>query len=113
MLTFSDINKYEPDEWHSEGPFLTSPETLKELESLLEQGRTLIAKHWHYRGAREPNRVVVQYIDDFLEYLKQNAIAGDIIDVFDITELWEQADEPVLSAKCPDERGQVPRRGAY
>jgi hypothetical protein len=113
MLRFSNIHRAESDDWHSEGPFLTSPETLEKLESLIDQGRTLIAEHWHYRGSRAPDRQVIEHVEDFLDYLKDNAIAGDIVDVFDITAAWQEKGKPVVSGKCPDDRGEVPRKGAY
>ena len=113
MLTFSDIHRHEPDDWHSDGPFLTDKSALEKLQSLVQQGSTLIAEHWHYRGSRAPDRFIVEDYDDFLDYLKENAIAGDIVDVFDLTEAWQSKGEPLVSGKCPDERGEIPRKGAY
>ena len=113
MLTFSDVHRTESDDWHSDGPFLTDSGTLDRLEAMIDKGATLIAEHWHYRGSRAPDRLIVDNLDDFLKYLKNNAIAGDIVDVFDISEAWEAKGDPVLSGKCPDERGEIPRSGAY
>jgi len=113
MLKFSDIHRTESDDWHSDGPFLTDAETLEKLRVLIDKGATLIAEHWHYRGSRAPDRLVVDDVDNFLEYLQENAIAGDIVDVFDLTEAWGAKGEPAISGKCPDERGEIPRSGAY
>jgi hypothetical protein len=113
MLKFSDVYRNESDKWHSDGPFISDPETLEKLRLLVEQGHTLVAEHWHYRGGRAPDRFFVEDHEDFIDYLKANAIAGDIVDVFDITSGWQSKGDPVVSGKCPDERGEIPTSGPY
>lgn len=113
LLTFSDVHRYEPDDWSASGDRFTTDTNLDALQNLLDEGRILIAEHWHYRGARAPDRVVVEYYDDFIDYLKRAAIAGDIIEIFDITDLWKSRGSPRISGKCPDEKGEVPKSGAY
>lgn len=113
MLTFSDIFRYEPDGWGAEGRMFTAPQNLEELARLLDRGCFLVAVHWHYRGARCPDRLVVEDYEAFIEYLEKNAIAGDIVEVFDLSDAWKQKGAPLVSGKCPDERGEIPQRGAY
>lgn len=113
MLSFSDINRAESDDWQSDGPFISDTETLEKLRLLIENGHTLVAEHWHYRGARSPDRFFVEDHEGFIDYLKENAIAGDIVDVFDISDSWQSKGEHTISGKCPDERGEVPTKGAY
>lgn len=112
MYQFSGIHRYEPDGWDKKGPIFTSEENLKVLEKMLSDGRFLVAEHWHYRGARAPDRIVVEDCDDFMDYLKGNAIAGDIVEIYDLTEAWENK-EIIVQGKCPDENGEVPETGAY
>jgi len=92
MLTFSDVHRHEPDEWSSKGEIFTKTERLAELKRLVEGNRFLIAEHWHYRGSRCPDRLIIEDYDDFIDYLESNAIAGDIIDIFDLLTF-----SPVLS----------------
>lgn len=113
MLTFKCAVRHEPDEWSDEGECFTEPSRLSELGALIDQGRLLVAEHWHYRGARCPTRLVVEDYDDFIDYLKSHAIAGDIVDVFDLTHAWKQKSAAVVTGKCPDERGETPKHGAY
>ena len=112
-LKFSGVHRYEPDNWSGDGEIFTSRSKMDRLQAYLEQGKVLVAEHWHYRGARAPNRLLIEEVDDFIEYLEKEAIAGDIIEVFDLSEVWRNKGDAVLSGKCPDENGEVPEKGAY
>lgn len=112
MHKFSGIYRHEPDGWNKKGSIFTSEENLKVLEEMLSGGQFFIAEHWHYRGARAPDRVVVEDCDEFINYLKENAIAGDIVKICNLTEAWE-GKEKIMEGKCPDDKGEVPERGAY
>ncbi len=113
MLTFSSPHRSEGDYWTPDGLRFTDSENVKKLQTLIDAGRFLVAEHWHYRGARAPDRIVVEYYDAFVEYLRENAIAGDIVDVFDLSDSWANKGESVVTGKCPDKAGEVPRSGAY
>ena len=113
MLTFSGIHRYEPDDWSGHGDKFTDPERLRRIKVLLAEGRLLIVEHWHYRGSRAPDRIVIEDYDDLLEYLEKNAIAGDIVDIFDMSDAWSKKGDPVVSGKCPDKHGEIPKNGAY
>lgn len=113
MLTFKCYSKHEPDDWSTDGERFTDPARLSELERFIEEGRLLVAEHWHYRGSRSPTRLIVEDYDDFIDYLQGNAVAGDIVEVFDLSSAWKQKSSAIVAGKCPDQQGEVPRRGAY
>lgn len=50
--------------------------------------------------------------DDFIEYLQQNASAGDAIHVWSFSMVCRD-DNAIASGKCPAEDRCVPRKGAY
>ena len=111
-LTFREWDRYEPDGWSSHGAVITETSELDKVRSALGAYKTLVIKHWYYRGARSPDLVVVEDIDSFLDYLRENANAGDAIDVYDITGLLSE-ERCIASGKCPDQGGEIPQRGAY
>ncbi len=112
MRKFSGVHRYEPDEWSNDGPIFPTEEDLETLDNLVSKGNFIVVEHWHYRGARCPDRMVIEDVGDFVDYLEGNAIAGDIISIYDLTETWEQR-KTIIEGKCPDEKGEVPRKGAY
>lgn len=112
MLKFSNIHRYEPDNWGKNGDIFSTDENLNIVKEKIESGAFVIVEHWHYRGARCPDRFVIEDFEDFVDYLNENAIAGDIIDIFDLTDAWSKR-EIFLSGKCPDESGEIPEKGAY
>jgi hypothetical protein len=113
MIKFSNIYRFEPDNWKkNESGIISSDEKLRQIEKELENGKFLVAEHWHYRGASCPTRFVVEDFDEFVEYLKEKAIAGDIVDLFDLSDAWKNK-KVLLTGKCPDELGEIPEKGAY
>jgi len=111
-LTFREWDRYEPDGWSSHGAAITETSELNKVRVALAEFRTLVIKHWHYRGSRSPDFVVVEDIDAFLDYLRENANAGDAIDVYDISDSLTE-ERQVAAGKCPDQNGEIPSRGAY
>ena len=93
------------------------PDRTQNITKSFERGKSplLIGKRLqqYYRGSRCQDRFIAEDYDEFLEYLKKEAGARDIIDVHDLSESWSSKDEPIVSGKCPDERGEIPRKGAY
>jgi hypothetical protein len=102
----------EGDEWSGEGSKITAPEKLAAIRSVLETEGPILVEHWFYRGGRGPRNLVFEEFDAFLAYLNEHASAGDAIDVWS---LWRvcKPDSRIAEGKCPDDNGDVPRRGAY
>jgi hypothetical protein len=111
-LTFLAYDHHEPDGWSQSGQVITETISLNRVREALSQGKILLVKHWHYRGSRCPDHVAIEDFDDFVEYLRSSAVAGDAIDVYDITHAITDA-QRVAHGKCPNEKGEVPERGAY
>ena len=91
---------------------ISDSETLSAVSKAFTDGKLLLLEHRHYRGSCGPDRVVLNDYDCFVNYLKTNAAAGDAIHVFDITAALEDGKQ-FVQGKCPDERGEVPKGGAY
>ncbi len=102
----------EADDWHAGGSIITAEEKLRMIQETLENSGPIIVQHWHYRGSAAPDRRVFSEYDEFLNWLRQETVAGDAVDVWS----WEAVCRPenqLVEGKCPDEQGRVPRRGAY
>ena len=111
-FTFSTAWRSDADEWCRTGQKITDPDALEAVKAALSDDKMLVLEHWHYRGSRCPDRVVIDDYDDFVDYLKENAIAGDAVHVFDITQALEDGKQ-LVQGKCPDEHDEVPKKGAY
>ena len=100
------------DEWTVDAAKITSPENLANIRKVLEDEPPAIVEHWFYRRASSPERYVFDEFDDFMSYLKENACAGDIINVWNFGNTC--TDQNMLAyGKCPDDQDRVPKKGAY
>ena len=72
----------------------------------------MIIEHRIYCGGGRPEHVVFQEAEEFIEYLKQHAFAGDSIHIWDLGTVLRDEDRAV-HGKCPAEDGTVPKGGAY
>ena len=102
----------EADGWTSEGPKIDAPKNLEAIRRVLEKSGPIIVEHWFYRGASAPDRICFDDFEDFEEYLKTRAMAGDIIDVWNFADVCTRQNM-IVSGKCPDDKGRVPTKGAY
>ena len=78
----------------------------------LEKKGPVLVRHSHYRGARAPDHLAFDYIDDYLDYLKDHGRPGDAFYVWAIGGLLAGAGS-LVEGKFPDGDGTVPRKGAY
>ena len=102
----------EADGWTSTGRKINSPENLELVRQALDNDGPILVEHWHYRGSQAPTRIIFEAYEEFAAYLNENTFAGDAIHVWNLGRVCTEANE-LTSGKCPDERGEVPNRGAY
>ena len=51
-------------------------------------------------------------LDDFMDYLDNKVFAGDALHIWSFASLCKE-DNTIASGKYPDEKGCVPKKGAY
>ncbi len=102
----------EADEWAVGLPAISDSSLLDEMKRVFEAGKIVVVEHWFYRGSSAPDRLVFDDYDMFEEYLREKGRAGDSIHVFDITGALKDGAQ-VVHGKCPNERGETPKKGAY
>ena len=111
IITFKKIYETD-DDWVSDNYTISLAENLAKIAHILENVGSVIIEHWHFYGSRSPTRKVFDDMEDFKEYLKDNAIAGDVIHAWSMHDLCNDENE-LVSGKCPDENGLIPKGGAY
>lgn len=99
-------------EWTDGGASIVSPDNLAKIRHVLQHDGCIVVEHWHFYGGRAPDRMVFDDFEEFIEYLKQHAVAGDAVDVWSMHELCK-ADNRLAEGKCPDAEGKIPKGGAY
>ena len=111
VLTFEKTYDTD-DEWVSGDYIISNNENFTKIRDVLENVGSVIIEHWHFYGSRAPTKMIFDDMEDFEEYLKANAIAGDAIHAWSMHELCNDKNE-LVSGKCPDNNGLVPKGGAY
>ena len=112
LFTYRDGDRYEPDEWTSDSRRISDQATMQTIETAIEGGEIVALEHWHYRGARAPDRMIFDDFEDLTDYLSEKAFAGDAIHIFPINDALK-SENKIASGKCPDAKGLVPKKGAY
>ena len=112
MITFKTTCRNESHQWSIDGEKITAPEKLEPIKKVLNSSGPVLVEHWFFFGSRSPARVVIEDYDDFIDYLKKEAHAGDAIHVWDLHPLLRD-DNELVHGKCPAEDGAVPKGGAY
>lgn len=99
-------------EWTSSGQMISSKENLTKLRDALESRGSIVIEHWILGGSRAPERRVFDRYEDLIEYLRENAVAGDIVDAWCLHDLINEKNR-LVSGKCPNEDGLIPESGSY
>lgn len=100
------------DEWTTEAARITDPETLAQLERVLEHESPVIVEHRFYRASRAPYRFVVEDFDELVEYLRTKTGPGDSFYMWHFDQCCRD-DNGLARGKCPDADGKVPIGGVY
>ena len=101
------MNYDAPNNWVVKKNIL-SVEVLTEIEDYLNFKGYIVMLHSHFCGARGATPSAYDDYDDFKEYLNKEVKAGDIVTV------WPFPDsEPLYDLKYPNEKDEVPIKGAY
>ena len=99
------------DEWSKNGNKINSSENLENIRKALEES-PIIVERWFYRGACSPERIVFDDFEDFESYMNSDFYAGDSIYIWKYSEVCKN-ENTLVSGKCPDKNGEVPKSGAY
>ena len=89
-----------------------SDESLAAVRLILGSKGSVIVEHRVYCGGGNPYRLVFDDFEEFTEYLKSKASAGDNILVWSYEESCRD-DNLAIQGKYPDTDGMVPSGGAY
>ena len=96
--------------WSSEGANILAPDKLASVKHHLENVGFIMVLWSHYFGSRAPTRLTFDSYDDFLRFVETEPRKGDAIDI------WAFPTDPearIAYGKIPNEKGEVPERGAY
>lgn len=99
------------DEWTTDGKKINDPDTLSAIRTAIEDRGPIIVEWRHYRGASAPDRLIFDDYTEFETWLKDTN-AGDSFSIWDFIAVCRD-DNALAWGKAPDERGEVPSRGAY
>lgn len=102
------MNYYADENWHVDFSQMLSDEKLGLIADYLNKRGFVAVLHSHFCGARSPTPSAFDDIDEFREYLRTEVRPGDIIKVWPFPE-----GEPMIIGKSPDEKGRIPKVGAY
>jgi hypothetical protein len=102
------MDYYSPDNWYKNESETLSEEQLRNIEQYLNTKGYIVVLHKHFCGARGATPSAYEDFDDFREYINKKVKPGDIITVWPFPE-----GETILSAKIPDDKGLIPKIGAY
>jgi len=93
------------------GASMADDERLDRLRRVLEES-PVIVEHRFYFGSSAPHRFIVDDFDDLRTYLREKTRPGDSFWFWRYDEHCRD-DNPITQGKVPDERGLVPKGGAY
>ena len=102
------MDYYSPTNWHEDPAKALSAEKLGKIERHLEKSGYIAVLHSHFCGAREPTPYAFSDFEQFKEYLASAVKPGDIIEVFPFPE-----SSCLVSGTIANEKGHVPKQGAY
>jgi len=113
VISFPSRSCSAADGWTTEGRRLTETD-LKLVQAVLENEGPVLVKHWSYGGSAAPRCTVFDGIGPLRDYLAAEVSAGDALCIWSVEKLLEnQGMITVVSCKCANDRGEVPRGGTY
>lgn len=112
-LKFKTAYRTGSHNWHRDDESdLTTLYKLSCVKNVLEKLGSIVIEHWIYCGRQAPSRQAFDDYDDFIDYLTENARAGDLVDIWSLHELISKKNRLTIG-KCPAGDGSVPESGAY
>lgn len=105
------FDRYEPDEWTTDGAMILSEGSIAKIKSVFSKG-PIIVQHWFYRGASCPRVFGFDDFEEFEEHLNENAVPGDAFDIWSFNEVCTQ-EKVIAEGKLSDKDGCIPKKGAY
>jgi hypothetical protein len=99
------------DEWTKAGVSILATESLEKIRRVLDE-QPIIVEHRFFRSSSSPSRLIFDEYEDFFDYVKSQARAGDHFLIWAYSELCRN-DNSVAHGKYPDGLGRVPLGGAY
>jgi hypothetical protein len=97
-------------EWVA-GPSILSPENLQKVREALDRGY-IVLEHMHFLGGRSLDKMFIEDLEDFMEYIKTKAKPGDLFVIYAMEHLFDR-ELYTVKAKYPDDQGRIPVGGAY
>lgn len=111
-MKFQPVCRVEADEWTCDGEKICAPEKIEAIKKTLREVGPILVQHSFLRAARGPRTLAFDGYEEFIEYLEENARAGDHVTVWSVWSFMRDT-PPFAHGKCPAEDGAVPKKGAY
>src|SRR5262245_15403041 len=103
-------NYFDKSNWTVTGPNILAQQNLDAVRAHLEKIGFVAVLHWHFLGARSPTPMAFDDFEEFETYLRTHVKPGDAIDVWPFP---TETTKPLASGKFPNDKGEVPIKGAY
>ena len=97
--------------WSISGRKILAPDSVSAIAAALQRG-PIVVLHWHFAGARHPDYVCFENLDDFHQYAMDQALPGDAFDVWSLAGLCVPENR-IAEGKIADAEGRVPIGGSY
>jgi hypothetical protein len=102
------MDYFSSDNWTAMGDNILAEDLQRKIQHHLEKVGYLVALHKHFCGGRAPTPLGFDDYDEFRDYLRTKVRPGDKFLIWSLPE-----GEPLFQGMCPNDKGEVPIKGAY